>query len=103
MSAAAKSSRQAAELVLRLYVAGDAPNSSAARANLEALRAEQNASWEIEIVDVLEFPERALTDAVVVTPTLVRVHPGPTRRIIGSLSEREAVLGVLLKREVRVG
>ena len=49
-------------LKLRLYVAGDAPNSRAATANLRAAIADHRAS--VEIIDVLEEPERGLSDAM---------------------------------------
>lgn len=83
-------------LTLRLYVAGDSPNSSEARANLEALLAGRPAEpYELEVVDFLREPQRALSDGVIVTPTLVRLAPLPVRRIIGTLRERLKVLAAL--------
>ena len=80
----------------RLYVAGDAPNSAQARINLAALcRAELPGRHEIEIVDVFRHPKRALVDGIFMTPTLVKVSPGPTRRIIGNLNQTKAVLDAL--------
>ncbi len=79
-------------LSLRLFVAGRAPNSTAAVANLEALLpADQSVEVELEVVDVLREPARALADGVVVSPTLVRVSPLPAVRIVGNLSDRDAV------------
>ena len=80
---------------LRLYVAGDAPNSQAARRNLAALVEATKADWDIEIVDVLLEPSRAGEDGVVFTPTLVRLSPPPVRQVVGSLSSREAVLSAI--------
>ena len=80
----------------RLYVAGDALNSTRAMANLTALCREHLAGrYEIEIVDVFRHPELALTDEVFLTPTLVRLAPAPVRRIVGSLSDTLAVLQAL--------
>jgi circadian clock protein KaiB len=83
-------------LVLRLYVAGDAPNSAAARVNLRRVLASQDpASYVLEIVDCLRQPMRALQEGVLVTPTLGRVEPEPTQTIIGSLSDSARVLQAL--------
>lgn len=79
-----------------LYVAAGAPNSLAARANLSAaLEASGLDHVNVAIVDVFERPELALEDQVYVTPMLVRVSPPPRCRIIGSLSDRAAVLQLL--------
>jgi circadian clock protein KaiB len=52
--------------------------------------------FELEIVDVLQDPRRALDDGVLVTPTLVRLSPLPAVKIVGDLNEREQVLSALL-------
>jgi circadian clock protein KaiB len=77
----------------RLYVAGDAPNSTMAVANLRALCAEHlPARHEIEIIDVLRDPQRALTDGVLLTPMLLKLSPKPLRRVVGTLNERAPLL-----------
>jgi circadian clock protein KaiB len=85
-----------ADYKFRLYIAGNAPNSTQAVANLNALCGEHLADrHEIEIVDVLSEPMRALDDSIFLTPTLVKLSPNPTRKIIGSLSQRATVLQAL--------
>jgi circadian clock protein KaiB len=79
---------------LRLYVTGSAPNSIAALANMKAVRAALD-DHELEIVDVLERPERALADDVLVTPTLLKLAPRPPCRIVGNLSDTHQVLSSL--------
>lgn len=80
----------------RLYVAGDSPNSARARANLQQLCHEHLADrHDIEVVDVLSAPERALADKVLVTPTLAILAPRPARTIIGNLSNLPVVLATL--------
>jgi circadian clock protein KaiB len=80
-------------LLLRLYVAGNAPNSLRAIANVKAICMEHFASGhELEIVDLLEHPERAWADGVIVTPTLLRLFPLPPQRMIGNLSDTSQVL-----------
>lgn len=80
-------------LRLRLYVAGNGPNSVLARANIAAIcHREFPDAFELEIVDLLEFPLRALADGVVVTPTLLKLEPSPIQRIIGNLSDGPQVV-----------
>lgn len=77
----------------RLYVAPDAANSALAIANLQSLcRTYLPQRHEIEIVDVFKHPGVALTERVFMTPTLIRLAPGPERRIVGTLSQTAAVL-----------
>ena len=80
-------------LRLRLYVAGNAPNSVRAIANINAICAEHfAAAFELEIVDLLDHPARAADDAIIVTPTLVKWRPLPVVRVIGNLSDTNHVL-----------
>ncbi len=83
-------------LSLRLYVAGDAPNSVAAMSNLRlALAQLTDAPVDLEIVDVLREPERGLADRVLVTPMLIRLAPLPERRVVGNLREQAVLLNLL--------
>lgn len=80
----------------RLYVAGDAPNSLQAIANLTRLcETHLPGRHEIEIVDILEDPMRALTESIYLTPTLISDSPFPGHRIVGTLSDTEPVLQIL--------
>ena len=77
----------------RLYVADDAQNGSLAKSNLAALcRTYLPKQHEIEIVDVLLEPKRALKDGIFMTPTLIKLAPSPVRRIVGTLSQTDVVL-----------
>ncbi|MDB4988997.1 MAG: circadian clock protein KaiB [Myxococcaceae bacterium] len=81
---------------VRLYVAGDGPNSTMALSTLQTLLAQQSASHvEVEVIDVLAHPEQGLREGVLVTPMLVKVAPPPERRILGNLSDRAALLALL--------
>jgi len=80
----------------RLYVAGDAPNSAQARANLAMLcRQHLRGRHEIDVVDVFAEPNRALADGIFMTPTLLKLTPSPTRSIVGTLSLTHVVLQAL--------
>lgn len=77
----------------RLYVAGEAPNSTQAIANLGAIcRAHLIGRYEIEVIDVFRQPKRALAEGIFMTPTLVVRTPPPVRRIVGTLSQTQTVL-----------
>lgn len=77
----------------RLYVAGEAPNSMQAVANLAALcQIHLRDRHEIEIIDVFREPRRALAESIFMTPTLVVLTPLPVRKIIGTLSRTQTVL-----------
>lgn len=83
-------------VVLRLYVAGGAPNSVQAISNLEAICAEYlKDGHRLEVVDVLENPRRAMADGVLVTPSLTKLSPQPVAQIIGNLSDKVRVLFAL--------
>lgn len=78
---------------LRLYVAGNTPNSIAAFANLKDIcEVHLGGRYQIEIVDLLENPTLAKGDQIVAIPTLVRRLPFPVKKIIGDLSNRDRVL-----------
>jgi circadian clock protein KaiB len=78
---------------LRLYVAGAAPASTRA---VEVLRSVLDRGvpgpYELEIVDVYQQPLLALEANIMTVPTLVRLSPGPMRRIVGLLSDAAHVL-----------
>ncbi len=83
-------------LSLRLFVAGDSPDSAIAIANLQALfPSDERSTVEIEIVDVRSDPALAARDGIVVTPTLLKLSPAPTCRILGNLRNGPALLELL--------
>ena len=82
--------------VLRLYVAGETPKSLAAFANLSRICETHLAGrYEIEVIDLLERPQVARGDEIIVIPTLVRKLPPPVRKVFGDLSDAERVLVAL--------
>jgi circadian clock protein KaiB len=88
----------------RLYLAGDAPQSQRARANLQAIcYTYLNEHYEVEVIDLLKEPRRFLEDEILVTPTLIRYTPPPVCRLMGNLSDRPAVLAALGLRETLNG
>jgi circadian clock protein KaiB len=77
----------------RLYTAEGTENSALAVANLHALcKLHLAGRYEIEAVDVFRAPKRALVDGIRMTPTLIKLAPGPVCRIVGTLSQMQRVL-----------
>jgi len=78
---------------LRLFVAGQTPNSLTALNNLKKICKEHmDEQYRIEIIDLLANPQLARGDQILAVPTLVRNLPTPIRKIIGDLSNTERVL-----------
>jgi circadian clock protein KaiB len=78
---------------LRLYVAGQTPNSMKALVNLKKIAEEHlKGKYTIEVIDLLKNPQLAAGDQILAIPTLVRKLPEPLRKIIGDLSNTERVL-----------
>jgi circadian clock protein KaiB len=96
VSVSARTGKGPPRLGLRLYIAGSAPNSVRALANVRAICDEHFADGhDLEVVDLVLHPERALADEIIVTPTLLKLSPLPVARVIGNLSDTEQVLGAL--------
>ena len=82
--------------ILRLFVAGNEPNSRQARENLARLcEGRLKGRYELEIFDVLEDFRAALKDGVLVTPALIVLAPLPRVTILGNLSDTQKVLDAL--------
>ena len=87
--------------ILTLYVTGTSPRTKIAIENLNRIcKQDLVGKYELEIVDVLENPQRAEDERILATPTLIKQLPPPLRRVIGDLSDKEKVLFGL---EVRPG
>ncbi len=79
--------------VLKLYVAGNTPNSVRALKTLKnILEQEFQGVYALKVIDVLKNPQLAEEDKILATPTLSKILPPPVRKIIGDLSDREKVL-----------
>jgi circadian clock protein KaiB len=79
--------------MLRLYIAGNTPKSTAALTNLKRYCEQHlNDRYELEVIDLLLNPQLAAGDQILAIPTLVRKVPVPVRKIIGDLSNEEKVL-----------
>jgi circadian clock protein KaiB len=87
---------RATKFKFRLFVAGDTLNSAQAISNLDALCvAFLPNRYEVEVIDVLNEPKRAIADGILMTPTLIKVSPTPVRKFVGTLSDAKPVLQAL--------
>ncbi|MCC6411901.1 MAG: circadian clock KaiB family protein [Saprospiraceae bacterium] len=78
---------------LRLYIAGQTPNSVLALKNITKYCKEHlKGKYTIEVIDLLINPQLAEGDQIFAIPTLVRKVPEPLRKIIGDLSNEDKVL-----------
>lgn len=79
--------------ILKLYITGNTPRSQRAIANLLRICQEQLADqYQVEIIDVLEQPQLAEEEKIMVTPTLIKQLPPPLQRIIGDMSNTDKVI-----------
>jgi circadian clock protein KaiB len=78
---------------LRLYITGQTPRSAASVRNLRHVCDEYLAgSFELQVIDIYQQPERAKEAQIIAAPTLVKQLPLPLRRLVGDLSSEQRVL-----------
>ena len=84
--ASAQAPESSSGYVLRLYISGSSGVTEGILQNLhEMLERSLQRPYTLRIVDIHKNPEQAEQDRVTATPTLVRVHPLPVRRLVGDL------------------
>jgi circadian clock protein KaiB len=82
--------------LLQLYIVGLTPRSERAITNLRQICEEELGNhYEMVIIGVLERPQLAEDERILVTPTLVKAAPLPSRRVVGDLSDTKKVLSEL--------
>jgi circadian clock protein KaiB len=77
---------------LRLYVSHRTGSKDRVIRQLEAFLAAKRCDYRLEVINLLDQPDRALDDLVLVTPTLIRRRPSPNRRVCGDLSDAARVI-----------
>jgi len=82
--------------VLRLFVTGILPNSARAIANIKAICNQYlKNSYELDIIDIYQLPDLAVSEDIVAVPVLIKKYPLPEKRLIGDLSDTDKVLKAL--------
>jgi circadian clock protein KaiB len=87
--------------ILRLYIAGMGPKSVQAINNIKRICDEYlPGKYQLEVIDIYQFPIFAKDGQIVAAPTLIKELPPPLRKLIGSMADTEKVLlGMDLKRK----
>ena len=81
----------------KLFITGSSPRSDLAIGNLHRIcNDELGEECDIEIIDALDRPDIAEREKVLATPTLIKEHPAPRRRVTGDLSDIQKVIQMLM-------
>ena len=79
--------------VLRLFISGASPRSTAAIARIKEVCEEYlPGQYDLEVIDIYQQPELAAEQQIVAAPTLVKESPGGLRRLIGDFSNTRVIL-----------
>jgi len=82
--------------VLELFVRSDnAEMALLLRSFHNSIERAINEPYSLKVIDTIAFPELAESRKIVATPTLLRVWPQPTRRIVGMLDSPERLRALL--------
>ncbi|MGB9927419.1 MAG: circadian clock KaiB family protein [Methanosarcina sp.] len=79
--------------ILHLYVAGMSPKSIQAIDNIKRICEEYlPGRYQLEVIDVYQYPIFAKDGQIVAAPTLIKELPPPLRKLMGSMADTERVL-----------
>jgi circadian clock protein KaiB len=83
--------------LFRLYVSGWTHKAQVAHSRLERVCSTQlgGTAYTLEVIDLIERPQAAMEHQILATPTLVRVSPPPTLKMVGDFSDERAFLSWL--------
>ena len=96
MSPVSQTTADTDRYVLRLYVTGSTKRSTLAIQTMRDIcDTYLKDRHDLEVVDLYRNPEAAAREQIIAVPTLVRLLPGPLRRVIGDFSDRRRVLATL--------
>ncbi len=83
--------------ILRLFVSHKGTSTESALRNLHrVLERSHLQPYTLQVIDISKYPEQAERDQVTATPTLLRVQPQPSRRIVGNLENEDQLLHLLI-------
>ncbi len=79
--------------VLRLYVAGLTPRSTAAIQSVKQICEDYlDGRYDLEVIDIHREPMLAKGEQIIAVPTLIKKLPLPLRRLIGDMADKKKVL-----------
>ncbi|KTD38319.1 KaiB-like protein 2 [Legionella moravica] len=81
------------EWQFNLFIAGQTPHGVLTLANLKNFCDMYLPNqYNIEVIDLLQYPERAQEEEIIAIPTIVKLEPAPKRYIIGDFSNHDLML-----------
>jgi CheY-like chemotaxis protein len=92
----ARGSEERFKRVLHLYVVKESVLGSRAMKNMNEIGIRFLSDYDVvKIIDVEQFPMLAFEKKIIITPTLIRLEPLPSMRVVGDLSDIESVAATL--------
>ncbi len=89
----AAAQKKTEKYILRLYVTGMTPKSTAAINNLTKIcEAHLYGRYDLQVIDVYKHPALAAGEQIVAAPTLIKKLPLPLRRFIGDMTNTDRIL-----------
>ncbi len=81
---------------LKLFITGSTPKSLDAVAQIRKVcETHLKGRYTLDVIDVHQQPQLAVTEEIIALPTLLRKLPRPLRKILGSFTEEERLLAIL--------
>ena len=72
------------EIIFNLYIVGKSPDALRMVQRLKSLLDTNiKSGYTLNVIDILQNPDVALSDNILASPTLIRVKPLPVKRIVG--------------------
>ncbi len=82
--------------VLRLFVAGYNQKTENTLENLHQILEESlDQPYTLTVIDITKYPEEAETHHILATPTLLKIHPAPEKRLVGNWDTLNQLLWLL--------
>ena len=82
--------------VLRLFIKGDCATAEKTLSSIhQILEQGLGSPYTLKVIDINKNPQQAVDNHIYVTPTLVRVSPKPTRRIVGQFDDIQRILNIV--------
>jgi len=80
------------KIELRLYIIEKSPTYYETVSKLYGmLDSKFNNHFKLDVIDILKNPEMIIEDEIMASPTLIRVKPLPSKRIVGSLLAKNLI------------
>jgi circadian clock protein KaiB len=80
------------EIVFKLYIIEKSPRAKETIVKLKSfLDSNLKIGYKLDVIDILTFPEKAVNDNVMASPTLIKEKPLPPKRVVGGIHFKNIV------------